>query len=147
MSDLEISLTAAVLVAVVLIATVGVFAGRRIVLARGGGTFDCSLRREGGHVAGRWMRGIARYESERLDWFRVFTVSPRPGRSLDRGRLVILGKRPAQGAELYAVIPGGVIVRCAYGASMLELAMTTQSYVAFATWLESAPPGQGANVA
>ena len=37
-----------------------------------------------------WVLGVARYEADRLDWFQVLTVSPRPTRSLARERLVIL---------------------------------------------------------
>ena len=130
-------------VAAVLVLVVGVFVLRRFLLSREFGTFDCSLRRDAaGHSAGRWMVGVARYESDRLDWFRIFTWSPRPGRSFARARLVILDRRDPDGPEVYSVVPGSVIVRCAYGAAVLELAMSELAYNGFATWLESAPPGQ-----
>jgi hypothetical protein len=115
---------------------------RRYLLTRPIGSFDCSMRRETGHSAGGWILGVARYEEDRLDWFRVFTMSPRPGRSLSRPRLLILDRREPQHAETYAVTPGAVIVRCAHGASTLEFAMSEQAADGLATWLESAPPGQ-----
>lgn len=121
---------------------------RRFLLSRELGTFDCSLRSEPSrHSAGRWMVGVARYETDRLDWFRIFAVSPRPRRSFARARLVVLDRREPEGPEVYAVVQGSVIVRCAYGTSVLELAMSDLAYSGFATWLESAPPGQGINVA
>lgn len=135
-------------VAAVLVVVIALFVLRRFLLTRELGTFDCSLRREdSGHSQGRWMVGVARYESDRLDWFRIFTMSPRPRRSFARGRLVILDRREPDGPEVYSVVPGSVIVRCAYGAAVLELAMSDPAYSGFATWLESAPPGQGINVA
>jgi len=38
-------------------------------------------------------------------------------------------------------------VRCADEHGPLELAMSNQSYTGFASWLESAPPGQNVSVA
>lgn len=147
MAELVLPLTILGAVATLLVLVVGVFVLRRYVLTRGLGTFDCSMRRDVRHAAGRWMAGVARYESDRLDWFRIFTMSPRPGRSLARARLIILDKRSPEGSEAYSLMPGAVVVRCAYGASTLEFAMTEMAYNGFATWLESAPPGQGVSVA
>lgn len=148
MSDLVVPLLLFGAVTALLVLVVGVFVLRRYLLTREFGTFDCSLRRDGtGRSAGRWMVGVARYESDRLDWFRIFTMNPRPWRSFARSRLVILDRREPQGPEAYSVVQGSVIVRCAYGASVLELAMSDPAYSGFATWLESAPPGQNINVA
>lgn len=113
---------------------------RRYLLTRTLGAFDCSLRMDRAHVAGGWMLGVARYETDRLDWFRVFAVSPRPGRTLARSRLVVLDSRKAKRGEGYSVVPGAVIVRLGYGQSVLELAMSEPDYNGFAAWLESAPP-------
>jgi hypothetical protein len=90
---------------------------------------------------------VARYEADRLDWFRVFTMSPRPARSLSRTQLVILERQVPDGPESYSFFPGWVIVRCAYGNRILELAMSDPAYNGLAAWLESAPPGQHVNVA
>jgi hypothetical protein len=120
---------------------VGTFVVRRYLLTREGGTFDCSLRRETGRSRGSWIFGVARYESDRLDWFRIFTLSPRPGRSLARARLVIIERRDPEGGEGSPLVSGHVVVRCAYGAATLELSMSEPAYSGFATWLESAPPG------
>jgi len=129
----------AVLLAVILLAVGVAIVVRRFLLTRDLGAFDCSMRREQGHSAGRWMLGVARYGPDRLDWFRLFTMSPRPWRSFARGRLMILGQRRPQGSE--SAMPGAVIVRCAYGTLVLEMAMSELAYTGLATWLESAPPG------
>ena len=121
---------------------VAIFVVRRYLLTRPVGTFDCSLNKDPGSATASWMLGVARYEADRLDWFRVFAVSPRPGRSLARSRLVILDRREPEGSEAYAVMPDSVVVRCAYGQSVLELAMSDDAYNGFAAWIESAPPGQ-----
>ena len=143
----ELLLPVAVLVTLVIV-LVGLWAvvlARRLLLARGVGTFDCSLRR--GTRGGGWVLGVARYEADRLDWFQVLTVSPRPTRSLARERLVILERREQDAVQSYAVLPGWVVVLCAYGTSTLELAMSEAAYNGLAAWLESAPPGRHAQIA
>jgi Protein of unknown function (DUF2550) len=115
---------------------------RRTLLTRGLGTFDCSLRHETIRHRGRWTHGIARYEDDSLDWYRVFAVRFRPAESLARQRLVILDRRDPDPEESHSVLPGWVVVRCAYGSVIVELAMSEGAYNGLAAWLESAPPGQ-----
>ena len=148
MGEFVVPLVALGTAAVLLVVGVGIFILRRYLLTRAIGSFDCSMRRpDAQHTGGGWMPGVARYEQDRLDWFRVFTMSPRPTRSLFRGRLMILDRRVPQGSEIYAVLPGWVIVRCAYGQHTVELAMSEPAYSGLATWLESAPPGQNVSIA
>lgn len=141
MRDLVAPLAVVALLLMLLCLVLLLFVLRRYVLTRSLGTFDCSLRRESGHAAGGWMLGVARYEADRLDWFRIFTMSPRPLRTLARGRLLIIERRWPDDHETDAVMPNSVIVRCAYGGAVLELAMSELAYNGFLTWLESAPPG------
>lgn len=117
---------------------VALFLLRRYLLARPAGAFDCSLRKDR-PVPGGWMLGVARYEPDRLDWFKVFDFSPRPGRTLARARLVVLETRKAKRGE-GNVGAGSLVVTCGYGAGELELAMSEPDYNGFAAWLESAPP-------
>jgi hypothetical protein len=115
---------------------------RRAVLTRGLGTFDCSLRHETIRQRGHWRHGIARYGDDRLDWFRVFAVRLQAAESLARQRLVVLDRREPDPGESHSVLPGWVVVRCGYGAVIVELAMSEGAYNGLAAWLESAPPGQ-----
>jgi hypothetical protein len=115
---------------------------RRALITRRFGTFDCSLRHETILRRGHWTHGIARYEDDRLDWFRVFAVQVRAAESLARQRLVILDRRQPDVEESHSVLPGWVVVRCAYGPTIVELAMSEGAYNGLAAWLESAPPGQ-----
>ena len=117
---------------------VALFLLRRYLLTRAAGAFDCSLRKDR-RVPGGWMLGVARYEPDRLDWFKVFGFSPRPGRTLARTRLVVLETRKAMRGE-GNVGSGSVVVRCGYGTGELEFAMSEPDYNGFAAWIESAPP-------
>jgi hypothetical protein len=147
-SNLVVPLTALGTAVGLLVLVFGSLVLRRVLLGRDVGTFDCSMRRESrARVSGRWMLGLARYERDRLDWFRFFALSLRPARSLERGRLVVLGSHAPQGPESQAVLPDWVIVRCAYGATTVELAMSGPAFNGLAAWVESAPPGQHVNVA
>jgi hypothetical protein len=48
-----------------------------------------------------------------------------------------------EGAEVFALLSGVVIVRCREGAgSNVELAMGEAALTGFLSWLEAAPPGQ-----
>lgn len=124
----------------------GGFVLRRRLLGRNAATFDCSLRRDT-HVPGRkpggWMLGVARYEEDRLEWFRIFTLDPRPGWVLQRARLELVASRPPTGEEADSILPNSIVARCSYDRETLELAMTPSDYTGFSTWLESAPPGVG----
>ena len=120
---------------------VGGFIIRRRLLGRQAATFDCSLRKDLPRKPGGWMLGVARYEEDRLEWFRIFTLKPRPGMVLQRAKLTLIVGRQPTADEVDSILPGSVIARCSYDQGVLELAMTQNDYTGFTTWLESAPPG------
>lgn len=128
----------------------GALAVRRRMLTRRGGTFDCSLRlRSNSHGKG-WTLGVARYAGDIVEWYRVFSYSPRPGRVFGRRDLEIIERRAPQGAETFALLSGAVVVRCRdnnaarerNGDGEVELAMGNDALTGFLSWLESAPPGE-----
>ncbi|WP_369053777.1 DUF2550 domain-containing protein [Kineococcus terrestris] len=150
MRELLISLEIAGACALLLLLTLVLVVLRRRRLERRLGTFDCSVRRPAaGH--GRWALGVAAYRSDRLDWYRTFSLSPRPSCSYARGALDVVGRRDPDEQEAVAVQPGAIVVECRLRegllATDLELAMGEDAYTGFASWLESAPPGQNVNVA
>ncbi len=147
MHDLLIPLEVVVAVLVVTaLLLIGVVSRRRF-LTRDVGAFDCSLRLQSGPAGKGWRLGVARYESDRIDWYRVFSVSPRAAESLVRAELDVQERRRPAGPETFAVLAGSIIARCRYRGMEVELAMTDQAYTGFAAWLEAAPPGQNVNVA
>ena len=93
--------------------------------------------------AGRgWSYGIAQYENDRIDWYRIFSYAYRPAAVLTRRDLEVLGRRDAEGNEELALFPGWTIVECSFGAGLVELAMSPDALTGFLSWLEAAPPGQ-----
>jgi hypothetical protein len=143
-----------------------VFALRRRLIQRPGGTFDCSLRLRMPAEAvpappdseptppaapsadGKgWVFGIARYSGDSIEWFRVFSYAPRPRRVLARSDIEVLGRRYPAGQEELALLSGSVVLRCVHRSAPLELAMSEDALTGFLAWLEAAPPGQRVNVA
>lgn len=147
MNDVLISLEVAVGIAVLLAVVIGLLVARRRFLSRATGTFECSLRTTTQRLGKGWALGVARYEADRIEWFRTFDVSPRPRHVLQRGNLQVQQRRYPTGPEVYAVMTGSVVVRCSYDRRPLELAMSEQAYTGFASWLEAAPPGQNVSLA
>jgi hypothetical protein len=93
--------------------------------------------------AGRgWAYGIAQYENDRIDWFRIFSYAYRPAAVLTRRDLEVIGRRDAVGHDELALFPGWAIVECRFGTGIVELAMSPDALTGFLSWLESAPPGQ-----
>ncbi|RLU99460.1 hypothetical protein CTZ27_14470 [Streptomyces griseocarneus] len=139
---------------VVLLVLVGlfVFGLRRRLIQRSGGTFDCSLRwdipeRDPAPDGKGWIYGVARYNSDRIEWFRVFSYAVRPRRVLERASIEVLERRSPFGDEELALLSDAVVLICLHRGTRLELAMSEDALTGFLAWLEAAPPGQRVNVA
>ncbi|HWM73462.1 MAG TPA: DUF2550 domain-containing protein [Nocardioides sp.] len=109
---------------------------RRRVLARHGGTFELSHR-----VTRGWLLGFGRYSGESLEWFRIFSLSPRPKARWRRDDLTYDGRREPLGAEQPSLYPDHLVIRCQTAHGVVELAMSEASLTGFQSWLEASPPG------
>jgi hypothetical protein len=114
---------------------------RRRVLARHGGTFELSVRVRSSQAGRGWVLGLGRYRDDELEWFRIFSPSPRPRRTWRRPQLRITGQRDATGAESFALYGGPVVVECRTATGPVELAMSRSALTGFSSWLEAGPPG------
>lgn len=131
-------------IAFIIVASVWVvvaFAFRRWLIARRGGTVEMSLRlRSGAHGRG-WALGIGRYVGDELQWFRVFSLAPRPRRTLSRRALRIVERRIPNGPERLALQAGMVILECESRAAPVQIAIGQSALTGFLSWLEAAAPG------
>ncbi|CAM5445084.1 hypothetical protein SGLAM104S_02197 [Streptomyces glaucescens] len=88
-----LALTVCGIVVALVVLGLFVFGLRRRLIQRSGGTFDCSLRwdaPEQGDTSGKgWAYGVARYNGDRVEWFRVFSYAPRPRRVLERSAIEV----------------------------------------------------------
>lgn len=115
---------------------------RRRVLSRHGGTFEFSVRVRSGRAGRGWVLGLGRYSGGDLEWFRIFSLLPRPRRTFRRAELEYLGRRDPGGVESYSLYSGHIIVSCRTPTGPLEVAMSPEALTGFLAWLEAAPPGQ-----
>jgi hypothetical protein len=114
---------------------------RRRVLSRSGGTFELSVRVRSSEAGRGWVLGLGRYRDERLEWFRIFSPSPRPRRNWARSQLHIIRQREPSGQEAFALYGGHLVVECRTSYGPVELAMSPSALTGFSSWLEAAPPG------
>lgn len=145
--------------ALLLVLLAALFTVRRLAIGRGA-TFDCSLRAGPAHgsagglaAAPRdepggqpWTIGVARYGPDRLEWFRVFSLSPRPARCFERDRFELVAQRVPAAPESRAALPGVTVVSARYDSGDVDLAMSPEAYTGLASWLEAAPPGRTGRV-
>jgi hypothetical protein len=114
---------------------------RRRWLSRNGGTFELSYRARATTPGRGWLLGLGRYAGDRLEWFRIFSLSPRPKRVWARGTLSYVARRDPEGVEQLSLYPGHVVIRCDTPTGAVELALGPSSLMGFQSWLEAAPPG------
>ncbi|MFF9267537.1 DUF2550 domain-containing protein [Streptomyces rochei] len=148
---MALALTVCGIVVALVVIGLFVFGLRRRLIQRSGGTFDCSLRwdapKEGDAGGKGWAYGVARYSGDRVEWYRVFSYSPRPRRVLERSAIEVAGRRLPEGEEELALLSDAVVLVCLHRGTRLELAMSEDALTGFLAWLEAAPPGQRVNVA
>ncbi|MET4003411.1 DUF2550 domain-containing protein [Arthrobacter psychrochitiniphilus] len=114
------------------------FGVRRLVLRRTLGTFDTSMCLR----SNRWAMGVCRYQESNLQWLRTLSLSPIPVKTLQRNKIVLVGRRDPSEAELTRVPPATVIVVLDYEGAEILLAMKFGAYTGLSSWLEAGPqPG------
>lgn len=114
---------------------------RRRLLSRHGGTFELSYRARPARTGRGWVLGIGRYSGEELEWFRIFSLAPRPRRAWNRKTMFFVGRREPEGVEQMSLYTDHVVVTCATPDGPVELAMSLPSLTGFQAWLEAGPPG------
>jgi len=124
---------------------IGALVLRRRWIARQGVTFELSVNHDVEHSAKGWMLGVAVYGDTEFDWYRTFSLSPRPRHRFVRGGVLIEGRREPEGAESYALHDGHVIVTTENSEGVHQFALSPHSLTGLLSWLESSPPGRGVN--
>ena len=136
-------LTAEVLIALLVVVIVPFVAisARRRWLSRSGGAIELSFRLKPRSQGRGWVLGVGRFVGDELQWFRVFSLSPRPRRTLSRIDLVVKSRRPPGGAEAFSLLKGAEVVQLTSATGPVEIAMDSSTMTGFLAWLEARPPG------
>ena len=137
MGALEV-LVGLVLVAGLLLLSISL---RRRWLARSGGAIEMSLRLKPRSQGRGWVLGLGRFNGDDLEWFRVFSLSARPRRTLTRQRLDVTKRREPTGPEALALIKGMEVVELRSSGDKVEIALDSSALTGFLAWLEAQPPG------
>ncbi len=131
---------------ILLLCALGVLFARRELIARGGGTIEVSFRLST-LVPGRgWSPGIAQFRGDEMRWYRVFSLSIRPSRTLTRRCLSVQRRRAPETIERLVLPADWVVLSCSCDAQHpVEIAMARNTLTGFMSWIEAAPPG-GASI-
>jgi hypothetical protein len=131
---------------IILVCALGVLFTRRELIGRHGGTVEVSFR-VSTMIPGRgWSPGIARFSGDEMRWYRVFSFSFRPSRTLTRRSLAVDRRRPPEPAERLVLPEDWVVLRCVTPKQApVEIAMARTALTGFMSWIEAAPPG-GASI-
>ncbi len=110
-------------------------------LHRAGGAVEVSMRLRREDAGRGWANGIGRFVDDELRWYRVFSLSPRPRRTLSRRDLQVTGRRAPASVERRALHEGAVVLSCRSASTPVDLAMQPSAVTGFLAWLEARPPG------
>jgi hypothetical protein len=126
-----------ILLALLFVALVVIVLGalRLRTLAGRTGTFECGFRtltKTGAHVS----LGFAQFRTQRVDWWRCWSLVPHPKRSWRRDRLRVTGHTVLDADAR----PDYFVVRCEYEGATFELTMSGSAYAGLTSWLEAGPP-------
>lgn len=113
---------------------------RQVVVSRARGSFECTVRRRGLVGGSSWQHGMMRFGTDRLRWFRAFSLRLRPEVVIRRAEIRDVSRRrlPAQvegGEDTYLL---EFVLR---GEREISVIVDLVSGAALNSWLEAAPTG------
>jgi len=114
---------------------------RRRLLSRSGGAVELSFRLKPKSQGRGWVLGVGRFVGDELQWFKVFSFSMRPRRTMNRRDLHVRSRRTPSGPEMLAVLKGAEILELVSAQEKVEIALDRAAVTGFLAWLESRPPG------
>ncbi|OLB78294.1 MAG: hypothetical protein AUI14_13760 [Actinobacteria bacterium 13_2_20CM_2_71_6] len=125
----------------VVLCALGILFLRREIISRGRGTIELNLRLSTMMPDRGWSPGIARFIGDDMRWYRVFSLSIRPRRTLSRRALSVDQRRQPTAAEHLVLPADWIVLRCTSQRASVEIAMAETTLTGFLSWLEAAPPG------
>jgi hypothetical protein len=136
-------LTLEVVVGIVLVLVLPFLAvsARRRVLSHSGGAIELSLRLKPRSQGRGWVLGVGRFVGDDLQWFRVFSLSPRPRRTISRREVAVQARRLPRGPESLALLKNVEIIELTSPGGLVEIALDGSALTGFLAWLEAQPPG------
>ena len=113
---------------------------RQLLVSRRRGAFECTVRRRGLVGGSSWQHGLMRFGTDRLRWFRAYSLRLRPEVVLRRSEI-----RDVTRQNLPAQVAGGegrcLIEFSLRGGRQVSAIVDMASGAALNSWLEAAPTG------
>lgn len=113
---------------------------RQLLGSRSRGAFECSLQRRGIVGGERWQHGMMRFGTDRLRWFRAFSLRLGPEVVIRRGEILEVSRR-----RLPARLEGGqesyLLEFTLRGGREIHAVVDLVPGAALNSWLEAAPTG------
>lgn len=139
MTDVSIPILLAVIGMLIVVMALAVVA-RQLVVSRQRGAFECSVHRRSLVGGPTWQHGLMRFGTDRLRWFRAFSMRLRPEVVLRRSEIREVSRR-----RLAVQLPEGedsyLVTFELQGGRTLEAIVDLPSGAALNAWLEGAPTG------
>ena len=114
--------------------------GRQLFVSRQRGAFDCTLRRRGLTGPESWQRGLMRFGTDRVRWFRAFSMRLSPSAVIRRADIAEMTRR-----RLPAQVDGDedacLVVFHLRNGQELQAIVDLPAGAALNSWLEAAPTG------
>lgn len=129
-----------VLVVVLALPFIGLVARRRWLAARGW-VVDCTLRFRSAAPGSGWMLGVARFNEEDLEWYRILSLDIRPRVVVRRGEALISVTRPPTREEGFSLYGEQRLVDVETDSLAVTLALSPDDMMAFLSWSEAGAPG------
>jgi len=114
------------------VALLGLMLVRQRTIATRVGTFVAQVRGAGEE---NFVPGTVQYAGQQIEFFRTFSLSPKPTRVWPRDQLEVVSRGRAAdlaGEEQY-------LVECRFQGEPLDFLMTPAAYAGLTSWLEAAP--------
>ena len=89
-----------------------------------------------------WRHGAIRYVGEKIEYYKLRSLSPRADLFVMRGDLKVLARREPTSNEVLYMHPNTRILLIEIAGTEYELAFENRGDTAFIAWLESAPMRQ-----
>ncbi|GAA1487297.1 DUF2550 family protein [Brachybacterium sacelli] len=117
-----------------------VLVGRQVALARQSGAFECTLKRRGLVGGSSWQHGQMRFGTDRLRWFRAFSLRLRPEVIIRRSEILDVTRRRLP-ARIVGDEDSYLLEFSLRGERTILATVDLVSGAALNSWIEAAPTG------
>lgn len=86
-----------------------------------------------------WRHGVLRYRGERLDFFKLRSVSPKPDLTFERSGFLLKDRRDLTSLEQRFMVPERKVLVVKTSLGEFEWVLDSHAEMALLAWVESAP--------